>query len=163
MATENTTRVSLRLKNDVYNAVLAAAEDVGSEPAAFMQEAIQAAVYKYLTPERQAELEREKTLYAFAQKKAQELFERSFDEHFTLTVIRALMQNDETRSLYEAVIGAPYLTDGAPGKSPVNMYLGWYIKNAVAATPMLDEKGKARRAYVKGEAVKSYTLLAKSK
>ncbi len=42
------------------------------------------------------------------------------------------------------------------------MYLGWYIKNEVPAEPILDEKGDAQRAYVKGEPIKSYTLLKKS-
>lgn len=162
MVTDSTIRVSLRLKNDIHAAMLIAAAEKGAEPAAFMQEAIQTAVYAYLTPQRQTELENEEMLYAVARKKAQQLFDSAFDEHFTLTVIRALMADEETRSLYEAVIGAPYLADGVAGKSPVNMYLGWYIKNAVAATPILDENGKPRRAFVKGEAVKSYTLLKKS-
>ena len=31
---------------------------------------------------------------------------------------------------------------GLPGKSPLNMYLGWYIKNASGADPILDGNGK---------------------
>lgn len=103
------------------------------------------------------------TLYSAAQRKAREVFNAGgFDEHFTLTVFRELMSDAKTRHLYEQVIEADAYTDGAPKKTPLNMYLGWYIKNAINAHPLLDDAGKPRRAFVKGEPIKSYTLLQSS-
>lgn len=100
------------------------------------------------------------TLYTAAQHKAREVFDAGrFDEHFTLTVFRELMSDSNSRQLYEKVIEADAYTDGAPKKTPLNMYLGWYIKNAINAQPLLDDAGKPRRAFVKGEPIKSYTLL----
>ena len=48
---------------------------------------------------------------------------------------------------------------GAHLGAPLNMYLGWYIKNAIDAEPLLDDTGKPRRAFVKDQPIKSYTLL----
>ena len=65
---------------------------------------------------------------------AREVFEAGgFDRHFTLTVIDRLFGDSEFRERYEAHVGGAAEEKGLPGKSPINMYLGWYIKNAVAA------------------------------
>lgn len=99
-------------------------------------------------------------LYAAAQEKARQVYEAGrFDEHFTLTVFRELMDDRRTRDLYEEIIGVDAYTSGAPKKTPLNMYLGWYIKNAIDAQPVLDDAGKPRRAFIQGEPIKSYTLL----
>jgi hypothetical protein len=161
MATENTARVSFRLKTDVYHLVHKLSADAGIDPSAFMQRALERAVYEHLPPERQQELDNMEALYAAAQSKAREVFAAGrFDEHFTLTVFRELMNDRNTRDLYEEIIGVDAYTNGAPKKTPLNMYLGWFIKNAVDATPLLDGTGKPRRAFVKDEPIKSYTLLA---
>ena len=73
------------------------------------------------------------------------------------------MTDPKARTLYEEVIGADAYTDGAPKKTPLNMYLGWYIKNAIDAEPLLDDAGKPRRAFVKDQPIKSYTLLKSTK
>lgn len=83
-----------------------------------------------------------------------------FDQHFVLTVIRALLARPGFRALYEEAIGGDAYATGLPGKSPLNMYLGWYIKSAIGAEPLLDARGKSRRIHIRGEAVQSYTLLA---
>lgn len=160
MATENTTRVSFRLKTDIFDLVRKLSSDAGLDPSAFMQRALERAVYEHLSPERQKELDNMETLYTAAQRKAREVFDAGrFDENFTLTVFRELMADVTARQLYEQVIGADAYTDGAPKKTPLNMYLGWYIKNAIDAQPLLDDTGKPRRAFIKGEPIKSYTLL----
>ena len=56
MATENTTRVSFRLKTDVFDLVQKLSADAGLDPSAFMQRALERAVYEHLPPERQKEL-----------------------------------------------------------------------------------------------------------
>lgn len=163
MTTENTTRVSFRLKTDVFDLVQKLSAEAGLDPSAFMQRALERAVYEHLPPERQKELDNMETLYSAAQRKARDVFDAGrFDEHFTLTVFRELMSDAKTRHLYEQVIEADAYTDGAPKKTPLNMYLGWYIKNAINAQPLLDNAGKPRRAFVKGEPIKSYTLLQSS-
>lgn len=160
MSSENTTRVSLRLQNDVYQAVLIVAAAQGVEPAAFMQDVLEQAVFDHLPEERRRELENTKLLFALAQRKAKEVVVAGdFTEHFTLTVIQKLMADAETRGLYESIIGMDAYTEGAPKKTPLNMYLGWHIKNAVNAQPLLDGNSKPKRAFVKGEPIKSYTLL----
>lgn len=160
MTSENTVRVSIRLKSDVHSVVLEAAEEQGLDAATFMQSVIEAAVMNRLSDDRQKQLEAANQLYPYAQKIAKRLFsEGKFDAHFTLTTIRELMGDAEGRGLYLRAINAEDPRDDVPGKTPVNMYLGWYIKNAIPAQPLLDASGKARRAFVKGEAIKSYTLL----
>lgn len=160
MATENTTRVSFRLKTDVFDLIQKLSAEAGLDPSAFMQRALERAVYEHLPPERQKELDNLEVLYTAAQHKAREVFDAGrFDEHFTLTVFRELMSDPNSRQLYEKVIEADAYTDGAPKKTPLNMYLGWYIKNAINSQPLLDDAGKPRRAFVKGEPIKSYTLL----
>ena len=125
-----------------------------------MQDVLEQAVFDHLPEERRRELVNTKLLFALAQRKAKEVFDGGyFTEHFTLTVIQKLMADAETRSLYENIIGMDAYTEGAPKKTPLNMYLGWYIKNAVNAQPLLDDSGKPKRVFVKGEPIKSYTLL----
>ena len=99
-------------------------------------------------------------LYSAAQGEAREVFETGrSDEHFTLTVFRELTSDANTCHLYEQLIEADAYTDGAPKKVPLNMYLGWHIKKAINAQRLLDDTGKPRRAFVKGEPIKGYTLL----
>lgn len=160
MATENTTRVSFRLKTDVFHLIEKLSAEKEITPSAFMQQALENSVRKYLPAERQEELKNMEELYTAAQDKAREVFASgAFDKHFTLTVFHKLMSDPKTRSLYEKVIGADAYTDGASKKTPLNMYLGWFIKNAVNAEPLLDAAGKPVRAFIKGEPIKSYTLL----
>lgn len=159
----STARVDLRLPKDILELVHKIAEEQGVDPNAFMQNAVIKSVYPHLPKERQAELDNAEELYAKAQAKARELFTAgAFTEHFTLTVIRAMMADTKLRELYEKAIDADAYTDKAPKKSPVNMFLGWYIKNAVEVEVLMED-GKPRRAFVRNEPIKSYTLLTKKK
>ncbi|QLP96610.1 MAG: hypothetical protein HZY79_03285 [Rhodoblastus sp.] len=154
-------RVSLRLKPAVAAAVDRAAAEVGLAPTVFMQKAIETAVRHELPAAERERSEREQRVLRRAQEMAVEVYRaQGFDAHFTLRVIRALMRDAAFRDLYESVIEADAYDDKAPLKTPLNMYLGWTIKNAVPATPLLDDKGAPKRAVVKGEPIKSYTLLA---
>jgi len=161
MATENTVRISLRLKTDVHDAVEKAAAENGVDPATFMQSVIERAIYPHLSDERRKELEMTEELFGRAQNFARKVHaEGRFDENFTLTVITDMMADPTTRRLYADLIGdEDILKNGLPKKSPLNMYLGWYIKNAINAEPLLDAKGKPRRAFVKNRPIQSYTLL----
>ena len=99
-------------------------------------------------------------LYSAARGKARKVFETGrFDEHFILTVFRELMFDTNTRQLYEQLIQADAYTDGASKKVPLNRILGLRIKDAIDAQRLLDDSGKPCRAFVKGEPIKSYTLL----
>ena len=162
MATKNTTRISFRLKTDIFDLVQKLSAETGLDPSAFMQRALELAVYDHLPPERQKELD-EETLFSAARRKAREVFDAGrFNEHFILTVFRELMSDAKTRQLYEQVIEADAYTDGAPKKTPLNLNLGKCIKYKIKAQSMLDDAGKPRRAFVKGEPIKSYTLLQSS-
>ena len=107
--------------------------------------------------------QREQSILESAARRARDLDAAgAFDEHFTLTVIRDLMTDPQFRANYEAVIGGDAYQNGLPGKSPLNMYLGWSIKNAVPdAVPLLDANRKPRRMQVRNEPIQSYTLLKK--
>ncbi len=99
-------------------------------------------------------------LYAIAEERAHAIHAAGkFDESFILTVFRDLMSNPDTRKLYEDVINDDAYADKAEGKTPINMYLAWYIKNAIGAYRLMDDSNKPRRAFVKNEPIKSYTLL----
>ena len=89
--------------------------------------------------------------------------EEFFDENFILNVFRKAMEDKDLRELYELAVGGGYLESGLPGKTPLNMYLGWYLKNAIDADPKLDANGKAVRAQVKNAPIQSYTLLVRKK
>ncbi len=67
------------------------------------------------------------------------------------------MTDKKFRSEYEKAIGGDAYTSGLPGKSPLNMYLGWYIKNAVGADPQTMPNSKPVRVQVKNEPIQSYT------
>jgi hypothetical protein len=164
MTSENTAKLSFRVRVEVYAAAAKKAEDLGLDLSSFLQDTVEKAVFDYLPASVQDRIEKERTLYAKAQQIARELDAAGrFDEHFNLTVFDAMMADGEVRALYEDLIGAGYAED-TPGKTPLNMYLGWFIKNAVpGAEPLLDGGNKPRRVFVKGQgkAIKSYTLLRK--
>ena len=88
--------------------------------------------------------------------------EGKFDPHFTLTVIDALFADPTFLEDYERVVGGSAMSRGNAAKASLNMNLGWQIKSAVRADPLLDEKGRARRVQVKGRPIQSYTLLSRA-
>lgn len=160
MAAVNTTKLQLRLRNAVHAALERKAAGEGMDVATFVARLIEQEVFDFLPESAQARLRKENALYDAAQRIARKAYaEGLFDEHFSLTVFDALMADDEARGLYEDLIGADYAED-SPAKWPLNMFLGWFIKNAVPGlAPLMDEKGRPVRAFVKGKPIKSYTLL----
>lgn len=83
-----------------------------------------------------------------------------FNEHLILDVIKAAMIDPDIRAKYEKVVGGDaYMR--LPGKKPINLNLGSYIKNAVDAKPKLDTSGKPERINVINQPIQSYTLLRK--
>lgn len=160
MAEEKTVRVSLRLKAVVHEKIVEAAADAEIEPATYMQQVLMNHIKDKLPPLLRKQMDEEQWLLDQAQRVAQEVDGKGeFDSHFTLTVIKRMMQDPEIKGRYEALIGADANARGVPGKSPLNMYLGYFIKNAIDATPILGPDGKPRRAFVRNQPIQSYTLL----
>lgn len=81
-----------------------------------------------------------------------------FDAHFQRTVFMTAMEDQTLRETYELAVGGDAFTSGLPGKTPLNMYLGWYIKNAVGAEVQM-VGDKPARASVRNAPIQSYTLL----
>ena len=164
-----TLKVSFRLNSLVYET----AEAIAKEQAISTEALFQRIVTRHVTetarkegsmaPDQIDRLQREQNILEIAARRARELDEAgAFDEHFTLTVIRDLMTDPKFRADYEKVIGGDAYQSGLPGKSPINMYLGWYVKNAVPdAVPIRDANRKPRRVQVRNEPIQSYTLLTK--
>ena len=165
-----THKVSFRLNSLVYETAEAIAKEQSISTEAFFQRIVTRHVIEHarkeglMAPEHVDRLQREQNILKTAARRARELDEAgAFDEHFTLTVIRDLMTDPDFRADYETVIGGDAYQSGLPGKSPINMYLGWYVKNAVPnAAPLRDANGKPRRVQVRNEPIQSYTLLAKA-
>ena len=168
--TAATVKISLRLDHAVH----ATLERVAREEALSTEALIQRILTRHATECARDRallhateidrLEREQRIYETAVRRARELDEAgAFDEHFTLTVMRDLMSDPDFRAEYESAVGGDAYRSGLPGKSPLNMYLGWYIKNAVAdARPLRDANHRPRRRQVRDEPIQSYTLLTKS-
>lgn len=157
-----TVKLSLRIEDAVHAALSAMARETCMETGAYIIHRLNkiAAESDYLDARTAERLTRTDELLVDAAKKARALYDAGeFDEHFTLTVIRRLMADQEYLRKYEALIGGDAYDSGLPGKSPINMYLGWHIKHAVNADVVPNARGKPRRAQVRGEAVQSYTLL----
>lgn len=91
---------------------------------------------------------------------SKELFnEGRFNEHFVLKVFQEAMNRPHLKELYERAISGDAYGLKLPGKTPLNMYLGWYIKNAIGAEARMDSNGKPVRAQIRGEPIQTYTLL----
>ena len=133
-----TVKISLRLDSAVH----ATSEKIAKKEAVSTEALIQRIVTTYVTkyarknglmgPEDIDRLEREQRIIVKAIRRAREVDDAGgFDEHFTLRVIRDLMTDQGFRADYETVIGGDAYENGLPGKFPLNMHLGWYIKNAI--------------------------------
>ena len=168
--TKATKKVSFRLDSLVHATAETIARKQSVSPEALFQRIITRHVTEHakkeglMTPEDIDRLQLEQNLLAAAAQRARKRDKAgAFGEHFTLTVIRDLMTDPQWRAGYETVVGGDAYQSGLPGKSPFNIYLGWYIKNAIPdAVPLLDANGKPRRMQVRNEPIQSYTLLTKS-
>ena len=72
MMTEKTTRISLRLRSDVADLIKALSSEAGIDPSAFMQRALERAVYDHLSADRRREIDNTTALYEMAQTVARE-------------------------------------------------------------------------------------------
>lgn len=163
MGAENTTKLSFRLNTAVYAALSACAKDEGYETMAYVQKVLadHALDSGKMAPNEAVKLAANEELIRRAIAKSRALEKQGlFTEDFVLTVFQHLMKDKEFRPKYEAAIGGEAYTSGLPGKSPLNMYLGWYIKNAIGADPKLGLDGKPVRVQVKNEPIQSYTMLS---
>ena len=165
-----TVKISLRVDGVVHASleVIAGKEAMSTE--AFIQRILTLHVIQYareagiMDPTEIDRLEREHGVIEAVIRRALELDKQGkFTEHFTLTVFRDVIADTAFRSDYETVIGGDAYESGLPGKLPLNMNLGRYIKNAIpGAAPIRDPNGRPRRVQVRNEPIQSYTLLTKA-
>lgn len=163
MTDEHTTKLSFRLNSAVYVALSTCAEASHYETMAYIQKVLSkhAVESGYMNPDQAKKISESEDIIELAVEKAKALYEQGlFSEDFVLTVFQYLMADTEFRSKYEKVIGGDAYTSGLSGKTPLNMYLGWYIKNAIGADPKM-MNGKPVRVQVKNEPIQSYTRLSK--
>ena len=164
MTTIKGVKISLRLDDDVHSAILILAQKNGYETNAYIERLIKIHAMEFgdIAPIRLKQLRLVEEILAEAVKFARLVdIEGGFDKDFTLHVIERLVKNETFRAKYEEAIGGNAYKKGLPGKSPLNMYLGWYIKNAIGAEPILDENNKPKRVQVREQPIQSYTLLKK--
>jgi hypothetical protein len=162
MTDEPTTKLSFRLNTAVHTALAEEAKINGMETMAYIQQILARHAVKsgYMDPDEAEKIKATDEIIGLAVKKAQELYAQNlFSEDFVLTVFQHLMKDTTFRPKYERTIGGDAYAIGLPGKSPLNMYLGWYIKNAVGAVPQMSKDRKPVRVQVKNEPIQSYTRL----
>jgi hypothetical protein len=158
------TTIALRLEKPLVALLEEMARGEGLEPAAYIQRLVRLHVADSgLMPEAERDrIQLTESLMTRAVTMALKLdAEGLFDAHFTLTVINALFCDSAFLVDYERAIGGPALSRGLAAKASLNMNLGWQIKAAVCANPLLDAKGKARRVQVRNRPIQSYTLLTR--
>jgi len=164
MAQPKEIKISIRLSREVHDALAAQAAKKGFEPGDHIRRTLEKRAAKSgLMPAPEAERIR---LHWEVVERFQALAraidaEGGFDAHFTLNVFRRAMADPALRTLYERAIGGDAFAAGVAGKSPLNMYLGFYVRHAVGAHPKIDAFGKPQRGQVRGEPVQSYQLLSK--
>ncbi|CAN7219008.1 hypothetical protein [Mesorhizobium sp. LjNodule214] len=163
--TTETEKFTVNVNKDAMNAVRAEAQDKGVEASALIQRAIHQLAIDTgrMDPATSAMLKAQYEIIDEFVGLSKRLFhEGRFDEHFVLTVFKAAIESPKLRARYERAIGGDAFAVKLPGKTPLNMYLGWYIKNAIGAEPKLDANNQPVRAQVRGEPIQSYTLLRSS-
>jgi len=163
MTEELTTKLSFRVNTAVFDALSKCAEDNGYEPMAYIQKVLSkhAVESGNMSPDAETKVRAYDELFELAVEKSRALYKQQglFDKDWNLTVFRHLMGDAIFRSKYEKTIGGDAYASGLPGKTPLNMYLCWYIKNAVNAVPETTPDGKPVRVQVKNEPIQSYTRL----
>lgn len=163
MSKDHSTSLSLRLDPGVLSALSVQAHAAGLEVQAYIQAVLRRHVLEsgQLAGDERRRLLRNDRILQLAVARAREVHEAGrFDAHFILTVMRQLIAEPDFRALYEEAVGGDAFAPGLPEKSPLNMYLGWHIRHAIGAEPLLDGRGRTRRATLRGEVLQSYMLLA---
>jgi hypothetical protein len=157
-------KLSVRLSQEVHDALASQAGRKGFEVGDHIRRLLEKRAAKSgLMPKRDAERIRLhwEVVEAFQALARAIDADGGFDAHFTLTVFRRAVADPKLRTLYERAVEGDAFAVGLAGKSPLNMYLGWYVKNAVGAHPRVDADGKPQRGQVRGEPIQSYQLLSK--
>ena len=160
----DSTTVALRLETSLVAVLDELARSDGLEVPAYIQRLVRLNVAQSgLIPEEERNrILLTDSLMTRAVAKALELDAAgAFDEHFTMNVLDILFDDPTFLADYEQAVGGPALARGSSAKASMNMNLGWQIKAAVRAEPLLDAKGKARRVQVRNRPIQSYTLLTK--
>lgn len=164
--TTETEKFTVNVNKDAMSAIREEARHQGVEASALIQRCIHELAIstgKMKHPTAELLTAQFQTIDAFVALSKRLFDEGRFGEHFVLTVFKAAMESHTLRALYERAIGGDAYAVKLPGKTPLNMYLGWYIKNAVGAAPKTDASGQPVRAQVRGEPIQSYTLLRQAK
>ena len=161
-AIEKPAKITFKVQGYVYEALANIAKKESIEISGVVQKIIEEYVIrkKLISQEMEEALELYNEIIGLAKAKSRDIFDHGlFNEHFTLTVFQELMKDLHFREIYEKAIGGDAYDKKLDGKNPLNMYLGWYIKNEISAEPVLDEKGKPKRIFVSNEPIQSYTVL----
>lgn len=156
--------LALRLDRQLFGWLETLARAEGLEPTAYVQRLIRLNVAQsgLMPDEHREQVLLTESLIARAVARAIALDgEGRFDAHFTLTVLDDLFGDPTFLADYERAIGGPAMARGLPAKASLNMNLGWQIKSAVRAMPLLDDAGRPCRAQVRGRPIQSYTLLTR--
>lgn len=159
---ELTTKLSFRLNTAVFDALTKSADDNGYETMAYIQKVLSkhAVESGFMDPDEEKRARAYEELFELAIEKSRALYKQGlFSEDWNLTVFQHLVADKVFRLKYEKTIGGDAYESGLAGKTPLNMYLGWYIKNAVGAVPKMSPDGKPVRVQVKNEPIQSYTRL----
>ncbi|RWB20373.1 MAG: hypothetical protein EOQ40_15000 [Mesorhizobium sp.] len=161
MSDGGATKFQFRLDAPVVSALTALAQRYGYEVTAYMQKvlvnhAIESGLMEPAEESRASKTQ--EVIEAFISLSQQLYAEGRFDEHFQRTVFLAAMEDATLRSNYEIAVGGPAFESGLPGKTPLNMYLGWYIKNAIGVDAQTRD-GKPVRTSIRNAPIQSYTLL----
>lgn len=157
-----TEKFTINANKDAMRAIREDAKDKGVEASTIIARAIHNAAIATgrMDPETTEMLQAQyKTIDTFVLLARKMAAAREFDEHFVLRVFQQAMADDEIKKAYERAVGGDAYAKKLPGKTPLNMYLGWYIKNAIGADPIVDSDEKTVRAQVRGEPIQTYTLL----
>ena len=156
--------LSLRIEPPVSTALVQLAAAEGVEPAALVQRIVKLHVANSgRLPESECDrILLTEDLVTRAIGRARDLDrDGRFDAHFTLTVLDDLFADPAFAADYERAVGGDAMARGTPAKASLNMNLGWQIKSAARARPVLDANGKPRRVKVRGRPIQSYTLLTR--
>jgi hypothetical protein len=165
MTNDNAVKFQFRLDGEIANVLAILANHEGYELSAYIQKlltkhALDSGLMETAQEERirktqeviQGFVELSRKLYAAGR----------FDEHFQRTVFKSAMEDSALRRKYEIAVGGDAFESGLPGKTPLNMYLGWYIKNAIPVDAQVKD-GKPVRTSIRNAPIQSYTLLEKRK
>ncbi len=162
---DTTGTITLRLEPAVQMVIKVLAKQEGIEESAYILRLVQrhAANSDAMPRADQIRINATERLIDLAIATARDLdADGQFDQHFTLTVIRALAANPAFMADYDLVTRAPSAGGRVSYKASLNMNLGWHIKCAVNAIPLRDDKTNLpRRMQIRNELIKSYTLLKK--